>query len=485
MALGGTKSPQANATKEKRAGTWGRWPHALIARRGRLGANQDLFLCHLRFAHGEDDLSTTEKPIQVPLSVIKQAEENEIKIIIDTSNACLEHEHEENVKAEHPGNENVGRVNIERSPWDSSNDDSGERATTHHTVAPDERMGRSTDTSTASRTVSSTGDTLSSLLIPTIVSSSAHESSTLSGSSACHSTSTTHIDQQSQELHNQCVVGVDGSSTPSNVSKKAACDHDAIPETKINVKVRSFKSSCARSQPSSPLSAPACSSLFTLDFLTPGTASQTRSCPCMTTRMWSSAMPISTATARVSWASPLAQVAHSQPSMEAQPREAVSPPIECRLLSWPCRVPISTPQSFSTTKFNIMWDVASKSEVEPMHADLKPSGCGAQIEKAWVWEGSKYFANPNFPVDAVAHDLPTLQPLSNTQPSVDAPMKIARHAGKIGAVHVESVKQLEQVAELQTQWQDTLGLRDLYEAQQCHAHLRKLYATLIHEQKAC
>ena len=40
---------------------------------------------NLRFAHGEEDLSTPDKPIRVPSWVLKQVEENEIKIIVDAA----------------------------------------------------------------------------------------------------------------------------------------------------------------------------------------------------------------------------------------------------------------------------------------------------------------------------------------------------------------------------------------------------------------
>jgi len=58
-----------------------------ISRQNRLLAAKTALLAlpALRFAHGEEDLSTPDKPIRVPTLVLKQVEENDINIILDTA----------------------------------------------------------------------------------------------------------------------------------------------------------------------------------------------------------------------------------------------------------------------------------------------------------------------------------------------------------------------------------------------------------------
>lgn len=172
------------------------------------------------------------------------------------------------------------------------------------------------------------------------------------------------------------------------------------------------------------------------------------------------AAPVDTSTqfAKQAWPDSNPSCATAVP-LRYGPQTTGSDPVERKIPSWPCRVPIATAPVRS--KFDTMWDVPTKAEVEPTNIELAPSGCGAQIDRAWAWDGSKLFANPNLPVD-----------LAPFHKETEAAWPAEPHC------YLESKHHQEQH---QHQFQELIRqqcLRDLCEAQLRHTQLCNLFAAL-------
>jgi hypothetical protein len=111
------------------------------------------------------------------------------------------------------------------------------------------------------------------------------------------------------------------------------------------------------------------------------------------------------------------------------------------------------------SKFDTMWDMPTKAEVEPTDIELSPSGCGAQIDRAWAWDGCKLFANPNLPIDSAPFRL-----------------EIELEAAWLAAP-LEPLQYQEPQQDLQELLRQQC-FRDLCEAQLRHSQLCNLFAAL-------
>jgi len=308
---------------------------------------------NLRFAHGEEDLSTTDKPIRVPSWVLKQVEDNEIKIIVDAA---------EGAEAEDPKSGALG------TPL-------GKTCTP--CWSPPERCS-------SSRCSQSQWPALS------------------------------RAATREAEITRPASPMAQPSPSPSDIM---GTFHDI-----------------------SSSGQPAASSLFASPLLN---SSANGDVPAARRELFPPSAPMD---------------GLPFPQYHGQPKAAAAPP----------PLPTAPPALLA------MRDEPGRAEVEPARRELSSSGCGAGLDLPWAWDGSKYFANPNLPIDCVRFCLDLAPPPPNAGHLLEPPPAPAEYLAACLGLQLQR-EQHTQLEQYQQQYQQLYQQQYQQHYQQQYQHAGELY----------